>query len=499
MNSNVNTRIAIGAAWMIGLRQLNRIIGLISTTILARLLLPEDFGLVVYAMTFLAIVEMFFQFGFETVLIRDQDAGPDSYNTAWTLEIIKGFSLAALLLGGAIPISLFFNEPRVEAVLYFLAAVPIMNGLKNIGVVDFQKKLEFNKEFNFNFSVRVIGVATTIALAFTLRSHWALVYGMLVNSALSMILSYFMCPYRPKLCLTEFSRVFGFSKWLLAQNIAISLNTRLPIIIIGRFFDARIVAFYNIGFELSNLVSGEFAAPLRRALFPGVASIADDEKRMVQIVLTANGIIGLVGLPATIGIAVSAPILVPLLLGGNWDEVIPVIQALAVYGAAQVLYSNSHIIFFATNRPEFTAYASFGRLAIILPGLLWLVPNHGALGAAWALSGANVIVTIAEYVLFCNLVSVRIHELISVIWRSIVGVTVMGIATFYLMHTLDSWGSQLPLFFQLLSIASVGATCYILVVLFLWIATGKPNDSAETYVMKILKGMNQKTAANKTH
>ena len=78
LNSNVNKSIAIGAAWMIGLRQLDRVIGLISTTILARLLLPADFGLVVYAMTFIAIVELFFEFGFETVLIRDQEAGPET-------------------------------------------------------------------------------------------------------------------------------------------------------------------------------------------------------------------------------------------------------------------------------------------------------------------------------------------------------------------------------------------------------------------------------------
>jgi len=188
---------------MIGLRQADRLIGLISITILARLLLPEDFGLVVYATTFMAILEIFFQFGFETVLIRDQDAGRDSYDTAWTLEVIKGILLAGLMAAGAHQISLFFDEPALQVVVFYLATIPFMNGLKNIGIVDFQKKMEFDKEFIYRFSVRVVSAIVTVILAFRLRSHWALVYGMILSSALSLVLSYVMSGYRPTFCLTK--------------------------------------------------------------------------------------------------------------------------------------------------------------------------------------------------------------------------------------------------------------------------------------------------------
>ena len=117
-HQHINRRIAVGAGWMISMRIADRLIGLVSIGILARLLLPHDFGLVGYAMVFVGILEIFFQFSFEPVLIRDQESSRESYDTAWTLALIKGVVLALLLLIGAKPISVFFNEPEVETILY---------------------------------------------------------------------------------------------------------------------------------------------------------------------------------------------------------------------------------------------------------------------------------------------------------------------------------------------------------------------------------------------
>ncbi len=123
MSTGLYRSIAVGAGWMIFLRWVDRLIGLVSIAFLARLLIPEDFGLVGYAMVFLAIMELFFMFSFETALIRDQKAQADSYNTAWTLEIIKGVILALLMVVGAPYAADFFNEPETQTILYAIAAL----------------------------------------------------------------------------------------------------------------------------------------------------------------------------------------------------------------------------------------------------------------------------------------------------------------------------------------------------------------------------------------
>ena len=485
MTSNINKRIAIGAAWMIGLRQVDRLIGLVSITILARLLLPDDFGLVVYATSLVAIVEMFFQFGFETVLIRDQDADRDSYNTAWTLKIIIGAILCALLLLSAYPASVYFDEPRVQEILYWVAFTPLLRGLENIGIVNFQKNMQFSKEFKFRFSVRVISTVTTIALAYTLRSHWALVVGMLVNSSLGMIFSYLMNDYRPRLCLANYARVFGFSKWLLFQNILQGLTSRAPIFVIGRFFEASVVAFYNMSDELSNMATGEIAAPIRRALFPGVMSIADDEKKMVDTIISTISVIGFVGLPVAVGIGLTAPVAVPLLLGENWLEIIPIMQILAIYGASMALYSNSHVIYYAQNKPQITVVVTGARLILLVPALLYYVPTHGAIGAAWAWTAANIFVTVLEYGLFYKMVTVRVIDIVNAMWRSICSVALMGVVVHYVMEILLSYDERFPLAVELLIAAGTGAACYGSAALLLWLVVGKPRG-AESYILSIL-------------
>ena len=480
MSSNVNQRIAVGAAWMIGLRQLDRVIGLISMTILARLLLPQDFGLVVYATTFIGILQLFFMFGFETVLIRDQDAGPDSYNTAWTLEILKGLTLATLMVVGAAPIAAFFSEPSVEVVIYFLAVIPLINGFENIGIVDFQKSMDFDKEFKFRFSVRITSTIATILLAFYLRSHWALVYGMMLRAALSLLLSYIMCPYRPWFSLAQTSRVFGFSKWLLVQNLMMGINDRLPVLVLGRMFEARVAAIYNMGLELSNLASAEFASPIRRVLFPGVASLTDKHDEMIDTIIRAIGIIAFVGLPATVGIAATAPIFVPFLLGENWVDVVPVIQILAINGISLVVYSNSHV--YALDKPHLTAYVTGFRLLLLAPAAIMLIPRYGDLGAAWALSLTNVVVILTEYVMFHRLMPFRPVRVVSALWRSIAGVCLMGYGVHQLVKYLVAALPDVSLFVKLIVAVGAGVVIYAASTLTLWLISGRPLG-AESYIL----------------
>ena len=167
---------ATGAGWMISLRWVSRIIGLVSVTILARLLLPEDYGLIAYAMVFLSILEELSRFSFQTVLIRDQDAPKEMYDTVWTFEVIKGLAISTILVVGAKPVAAFFNEPQVEGILYWIAIIPTLIGFGNIGIVDFQKYLELHKSFYLNVIVQFGGTIVTVILAFVLRNYWALVF-----------------------------------------------------------------------------------------------------------------------------------------------------------------------------------------------------------------------------------------------------------------------------------------------------------------------------------
>jgi len=208
--SSVREDIAKGAAWMTFFKLTERTLGIISTLILARLLLPEDFGLVAMAMSIVAATEILTAFGFDVVLIQKQGATRAHYDTAWTLQVCFGLAGAICLTLLASPTAWFYHEEQLKSVIYVIAVSFFFRNLENIAVVDFRKKMVFHKEFAYRFSIKIIGFCVTIPLAIYLRSFWALVFGQLTLSLATFVLSYAMNSFRPRLSFTHTREIFDF-------------------------------------------------------------------------------------------------------------------------------------------------------------------------------------------------------------------------------------------------------------------------------------------------
>jgi lipopolysaccharide exporter len=171
---NISKRMAKGAAWMILIKLSERLLGLMNTMVLARLLVPEDFGLVALAASMWAFLEVLGSFSFDLALIHNQEAEREHYDTAWTLGVLYGVFAALALAALAHPASLYFSNAKLEGVLYVFAACALIQSCKNIGVIAFQKDLDFRREFVYAVLVKVVSISATLALAFALRSYWAL-------------------------------------------------------------------------------------------------------------------------------------------------------------------------------------------------------------------------------------------------------------------------------------------------------------------------------------
>lgn len=257
--------------WTIGMRVASRAIGLVSIVILARILVPEDFGLVAMATLFAAAVEMLGYFNFEVWLIRNQDWKRSHYDTVWTLNLIR-----ALLTGGVIvalaPVAAsFFGQSRLESLVYIIGITTFISGFQNSGVIEFQKELRFDKDFVMLFLPRLIGTVVTIALALSLRNYWALAIGLVATAGCRVITSFVLHPYRPKLGLQDWGDALAYSKWLLANNVLKFFYRRTDVIVVGRIGGTEATGIYSLAFEIANLVTSELITPLRRALVPGFA------------------------------------------------------------------------------------------------------------------------------------------------------------------------------------------------------------------------------------
>jgi O-antigen/teichoic acid export membrane protein len=476
---------ARGAAWMVLAKIVERGLGVVSTLILARLLVPADFGLVAAATAIIAVLELLTGFGFDLALIRDQRATRGHYDTAWTLNVAIGAGIGLSMLALAVPAGRFFGDERLVAILLVLALVPLLAGLENIGVVAFRKELDFRREFVFMSGKKVMMFLTAVPIAVAIGNYWALVAGMVVGRLAATGLSYWMHPFRPRLALSHVTDLLGFSKWMFVVNIVNFVKVRYADFVVGRISGPGPLGLYSVGAEIASLPTSDLVGPINRAVFPGYSLMGEDVAQLRAAYLSVTGVVALVALPAGAAIAAMAPILVPLLLGSKWLGTVPVIQIMAFFGMVTALQSNSFSIFLATGRPRVPALLG-GANALLLIALLPLgVTALGIVGAAWVTLGATLAVMPAHFYMLMRLLQCRLRDLLGVLWRPLLATAALYAAiTFTLPAPAPS--SALALLGVNALCALAGGAAYLAAAGLLWLAAGRV-DGAERHIIEVLR------------
>lgn len=384
---------ARGAIWMLLFRFTERGLGLISTLILARLLSPEDFGVVAMAMSFITMAELLSSFSFDAALIHNREAGREHFDSAWTCNLLIGFAISAMLLAMAQPIANFYQRPELVWVVMALAVGPAITGAQNIGVVAFLKELDFRKEFRFQVSRKLVGFSIVIPLAFVYQSYWVLVVGMLISRLAGFFISYLMHPYRPRWCLTKARELVNFSRWLLINNFAGFLKERSADFFIGRASGAASLGTYTIAYELANLPTTEIGAPINRAFLPGFASM-DSHEEIARAFRNAIGFLAMVALPTAACMFVTTPFLVAVLLGNKWLAAAPLMQLLVFNGVLVVMFQSLPCaVLIGRGFPARVMTATLTYTLLLLAALsfaYFTVPHFGVTHAAYAALGTTV-------------------------------------------------------------------------------------------------------------
>ncbi len=478
---------ATGALWMVLFKLLERGLGLISTLILARLLMPKDFGIVAMAMSVIALLELFSAFGMDTVLIQQRDARPEHFDTAWTLNVLAGCAVATLLAVLSIPASHFYREPRLVAVALALAVGAVIQGLENVGVVEFRKQLRFDREFRYLLAKKLLAFVVTVPLAFWLRNYWALVIGTLAGRAGAVCLSYLIQPLRPRFSLATASEMLHFSKWLMVQNLLSFLKERSASFFIGRVAGPAALGMFSVSAEVASMPGTELIAPINRAILPAYVKLAHDPVALGREYLSVMAGIGLIGVPAVAGVALTAPFIVLLVLGPTWTAAEPLLEVLAFFGITQVLQSNAYSAFIALGKPAIFAKINAFHVVALLLCLSTLTPVYGARGAAWAYVVAAIAALPVNFYYIIKFLGLRSLDFVARLWRPL-----LSAAGMYVTGKL--WGPQLPpgakssaeAFVPLLSCIAVGAATYVVVDILLWLIAGRP-DGAETWLLRELR------------
>lgn len=467
---SVLARTIRGAGWVMAWRWGSRALGLISTLVLVRLLAPDEIGLVALAASFMATVDGLMMLGTEEAVIRHPNPTRAVYDTAFTLNLLRGGVVTLLLLAVASPAAGFFEDPRLFPILLFIATLPLLDGVMNIGTVDFRRDMEFHKEFTMMVLPKLCGIVATIATALIRPDHVALMAGIAANRGMRTVMSYVLHPYRPRISLSAWRALIGYSAWTWILSLTELLRDRIDTLILGRLAGPGPVGIFSVGAEIAALPTTELVEPLCRASFAGFAVARRTGAPVRETALRLMGLAALITLPAGMGLSLVAAPLVAVALGPGWDAAVPVLAVLAPAGAMTVF---GHI---ATHL--FSAYGLLGRLtALACAGaalravlLAVLIPGAGAAGAARAVALALALEQAATLVAACRHFGIGGRDFTAQVWRPALATAAM---TALLLATGLGWGTQSSVL-ALVGGVVAGAATYALVLVAAWWGAGRP-------------------------
>lgn len=475
---------AKGAAWMTTFKIVDRCIAVVSTSILARLLVPADFGLIALATSMIAVLEVLGAFGLETALVQRANVSREHFDSVWTFNVLLGLGLGVIVIALAWPIALFYGDPRLFSVLLVLALRQAIQGFENVGIVAFRKELTFDKEFKFRVTKRLATtVLVTLPLAYFLRNYWALLGGNLIGTCISVVLSYVVHPFRPRFSLTGLRPLMTFSKWLFFTSIVEMFYSRSASLIVGRWAGASALGSLSMAGNITSIAGSEFSAPVNRAVFPGYAKLEGDRTTLREKFLKVTSILLLFIMPAGIGLCLLAEPIVVLVLGNKWHDTVPLIQLLAINGVLTVFLSAAHHLNLAVGMSRSTSLVLASHATITIPLMLWLVPVFGSYGAVAAMLTASIVTAPLNIVLLGRAIQFGVREIVDIIWCPLASSLVMGVVVLSIKLCWKIPPTVIGRAVYVTAASGFGALVYATCVFLLWRWQAN-SDSAEAWIWK---------------
>jgi len=448
---NLSQRAAKSGVWVFSLRVVQELFSLARIMILARILSPADFGLMGIALLSMATLETFSQTGFHQALIQKKHDIKPYLDSAWTFLILRGVILFAILYLIAPYTATFFDAPEAKPIIQIIGLSVIFQAFTNIGIIHFQKELEFNKQFIYQLSGLLTDFVVAIAAVLILRNVYAIVFGLLAGNLAMLITSYIIHPYRPHLNfdIHKANELFGYGKWFLGSSVLIFLLTQGDDIFVGKFLGITALGFYQMAYRISNLPATEITHVISQVTFPIYSKIQDDIPKLREVYLRVLQLTALISLPFTALIVLLAPDFTIIFLGEKWMPMVPVIMVLCIFGVTRSIGATMGPILFSVGKPKIQMKVSSIQLIAMAIIIYPLTMRWGILGASLGVVIPNILVLILISAEVRNIINVTNKDFIMSIITPVIAVFAMFCIMFLKQILLPSVSSTINFFIGL--------------------------------------------------
>ena len=408
--SGMRSSLASGARWSVvgmGGRQVGRFL---TATTLAVILGPNDYGIIAQAVTYVTLTEVFIDYGFGSALIQkralaDEDAG----SVTW-VNIVAGVAMAALTLVVAPAVALFFHTPALTGVLRALAVALLLKALAVVPTALLTRELRFRSLATAQVAGIAVGGVAGISAALAGASYWSFVIQVVVHDGVYLAVALIATGRLHLRWSTRSLRsMLGFSSSVLGHQLLSYTSRNLDYILIGRFLGTAPLAFYAIAFRVQQLPVRLLGQAINTVAFPSFAKLQDDRPWMRRQFLAISRLSALVMFPLMALVMVSAPDLVPLVLGEQWRPAILPMQALAVVAMRRSTTSCVQSVLFACGRANWRLRLSVVTVVMTTLAILAGLPG-GIDGVAISLAVGDLLIMPVGVLVVGRLVDLRLVD-----------------------------------------------------------------------------------------
>jgi len=436
------------------------------SAILARLLVPSDFGLIAMVLVFSNFVTIFSGFGLTSAIVQKKEISDETLSSTFWINVGLGGLLTVALAASAPLIAAFYSEPRLTPLVVFISTTFFISSFCNVSYGLLIKRMNFKALAIIEGGAVAISGPIAIFLAFSGYGVWSLAWYTVLSTVFWTVFILIYARWVPHfiLGLQHVKGLLGFGANLTGFSFVNYFARNMDNLLVGRFLGSAALGFYNLAYNLLVLPTNTISEVVGRVMFPALSIIQHDKQLVRNAYVTANRYIGAISFPLMVWVLVAAPQLIRVVYGPKWISVIPLIQIFALAGIEQSIGTNVSWIFMSQGRTDELFKLSIFTTVVIVFSFL--------VGLRWGVEGVVIAYTVAIYLtaypifaIAFRLIDLKVKSALAPLWSVTLAALTLGIVAFLLQISLEKLGVTQDL--TILAIVTAASLLIYSVVLFL--------------------------------
>ena len=402
---------------MATLKVVARILNAITLVVLARLLLPSDFGVVGISVVFINIVDQFRDFGFSAAIIHRRNNIEPALITGFSMKFVLSIVLFFVVFFSAPIWASFYDNPDITPVIRAIAIILIIDSLVFIPQTQLTKELKFKLLIIPDVLGRITYSIVAILLAYSGFSYWSLVYARILQSLVTPFALWVIRPWRFKLSYTKgvAKELFVYGRYIFLTSIMTFALLNLDNIVIGKILGMSVLGYYLIAYRWASLSSTEVTMTINQVMFPTYSRLNEDHRKIGSAYLKVLKYSSMVSIPLALGTLIVSREFVITVLGEKWTPTILPLQILCIFGLLQSIGLTTNSVYLSIGKPNIPAYLNAIRLVLLAIFIIPLARIYGTIGVAVLLSLINMIIVPITFSLLATSLSMRKKQFIQAV------------------------------------------------------------------------------------